>query len=257
MGFEVLSTQEQEPVQYGLLRIIGNSNAPTLFLLGGSIQEMLLDAEGNTKLGYLLVNAAPSWNIVSLDLPCHGVWLFDGARTGLQGWYDLAVQGVDFMALFTARAAKVLSDLRSRGIAHASQVAAAGISRGGFAALHCVQATGNGLTPAINSAACISPVTKLKTLWEFAPWTAAEPCPLDPLVLRWYGFHMSISDIDDRVGTDTAAQFCSEVRHAQGNPAYQQVDFHIGQPSIAGEGHSQIIEEPDESAKWLLKRMGL
>lgn len=229
---------------YGVLRQSGYSNCKTVVLLGMDL-DTTLTAPTLNEVGTRLVDQG--WAALSLDIPCHGAWLFEGAQAGLNGWFDLCTAGENFVAQFVGRVNAMLNHARSTGLAHAHRHAVVGVSRGGFLALHLAQAD------VIGTVVGISPVTKLTRLSEFAGYTGDEPFPLDPKVLRWYSGNMSISNRDTRVGTWDVADLYKCITEAQIAVGKKQWKLVIG--AVDGDGHTQLTGSHEEAANWIAARV--
>jgi pimeloyl-ACP methyl ester carboxylesterase len=211
----------------------GPASTLLLFAMAGAAT---LTTEPYCRVGRLLY--AQGWNVVSLDLPCHGADLRPGEPPELAGWAARVGAGEDIVAPFRQRVNDVVEHLVATDIADPSRIAAAGTSRGGFMAFHA--AAGN---PSIRAVAAFSPVTDLLALSEFAGQEA------NPLVRRlaltkaadnladraaW----ITIGDADERVGTDKAVEFASALPQAM-----LQV--------VATPGHSSASEWHDKAAEWM------
>ena len=105
--------------------------APTLLLFAMAGTDTL-NTEPYCRIGRLL--HAQGWNVVSLDLPCHGGDQRAGEPPELPGWAARLKAGEDIVAAFQKRANDVVEHLMATGIADPARLAAAGTSRGGFMA---------------------------------------------------------------------------------------------------------------------------
>lgn len=229
---------------YGVLRQSGYTNLKTVVLLGMDM-DTTLTATTLNDVGTRLV--AQGWAALSLDIPCHGAWLFEGAQTGLNGWFDLCTSGENFVAQFVGRVNAMLEHARGTGLSHKHKYAAVGVSRGGFLALHLAQAD------VIGTVVGISPVTKLTKLSEFAGHSGEEPCALDPKVLRWYAGNLSISNRDTRVGTWDVCDLYKSVTEAQGVASKKQWKLTVG--AVDGDGHTQLTGAHEDAANWIAARI--
>lgn len=228
------------PFDYSVLRP-GSSGPRPLLVALASDQMTTLTLQND--VGNVLLAATEPWAVASLDIPCHGAWTFPGARSGLPGWGDLALLGVDFVTPLIARVRLMIDDLRTKNIAHPSTVALVGVSRGGFLAYHCASAG------VARTAAGIAPVTKLSALTEFAG-VPGEPLPLDPSRLASSSVFAAISDHDTRVGTLNCVGFVSQVIAGQAAPA---AELHITRE----EGHLVPNGSPLQAAQFIANDWGL
>jgi len=211
------------------------SPAPTLLLFSGVATETLT-VEPYCRIGRLL--HAQGWNVVSLDLPCHGVEHRPDEPPELAGWAARVKAGQDIVADFQERVNNVVEHLVAMEIADPKCIAAAGTSRGGFMAFHA--AAGN---PCIRAVAAFSPVTDLLALTEFAGQEANPQVKQLALTnvagtLADRAAWIAIGDADARVGTDKAVAFARRLPRV----ALQVV----GTP-----GHSSDPQWHDEAAEWL------
>ena len=213
--------------------------APTLLLFAMAATDTLT-TEPYCRVGRLL--HAQGWNVVSLDLPCHGDDRRPGEAKELAGWAARIKAGEDIVASFQKRVNDVVEHLVATGIAAPARIVAAGTSRGGFMAFQA--AAGN---PRIRAVAAFSPVTDLLALSEFS---RQERNPLvkrlalipaaDKLADRaaW----IMIGNADERVGTDKAVAFAG---------ALPRLTLRV----LPTPGHSSLPEWHDEAANWLLNTL--
>lgn len=220
--------------------------APTLLLFAMAGTDTLT-TEPYCRVGRLL--HAQGWNVVSLDLPCHGADRRSGESPELAGWAVRVAAGEDIVTAFRERVKDVVEYLVATGLADSARIAAAGTSRGGFMAFHA--AAGN---PCIRAVAAFSPVTDLLALSEFAG-QEANPLPkqlalanaADMLADRpaW----ITIGDADERVGTDKAVNFAEVLKKAAlARQLTPDITLHV-RPTPA---HASLPEWHDEAAAWLV-----
>src|SRR5205085_2081100 len=93
---------------------------------------------------------------VTLDAPCHGKDNTENADNPLATWRARIERGDRLVDDFSARCTRVLDYLVAEKYADPARAAAAGISRGGFLALHWAAAE-----PRVRCVAAFSPVTEL------------------------------------------------------------------------------------------------
>lgn len=223
--------------------------APTLLLFSATVEESLT-TEPYCRVGRLL--HAQGWNVVSMDLPCHGGDRRAGEPTELAGWAARIAKGEDVVAPFQEQVNDVVEHLVASGVADPARIAVAGTSRGGFLAFQA--AAGN---PRIRAVAAFAPVTDLIALREFV---GQDKNPLvqrlalmnaaDKLAGRaaW----ITIGDHDERVGTDKAVAFAEALKRAAGkNKLEIRVDLHV----VPVPGHASLPEWHDQAAKWLISSL--
>ncbi len=185
-------------VRFGLFGARSATPAPTLFVSAVAVDDMAKQPV-YTETGRRL--AAQGWLYVALDPPCHGRDQRPDEPPQLDGWAHRVKAGQPLMEPFTRRCRAVLDFLVAGGYTDPRRVAAGGTSRGGFCALHFAAAE-----PRVRAVACISPVTNLRVLREFAGIGEEQVRDLnvsalaEPLAGR--AVWLSIGNHDERVGTD-------------------------------------------------------
>jgi len=105
---------------------------------------------------------AAGHRVASFDLPCHG----DSPAPfgpGLEGWAKAFLQGADPLEEVRKVGSALIDLALASGWANAGEIAVAGTSRGGLAALHLMAADRRVLACAVEA-----PVTHLPALREFA-----------------------------------------------------------------------------------------
>jgi len=195
-------------VEFGIWGMSEKRPAPTLFVLGNSIEGTIGDPyfrqAGNdlAKEGFISV---------SIDIPGHGTQEREGEAKGLAGWRERIDQGEDLIAETNRRLSEVLDYLIEEGITDPDIIAASGTSRGAFIAMHFTASD-----PRVKCVAAFAPVTDLIVLREFH---GAEGNALmeslsvskqaDQLANRpvW----IIMGDRDDRVGTDNAITLARKI----------------------------------------------
>lgn len=217
----------------------GGAPAPTLLLLASTGADTLT-TEPYCRVGRLL--HARGWNVVSLDLPCHGADRRAGEPAELAGWAARTAAGEDIVAAFQARVNDGVGHLVAIGMADPARIAAAGTSRGGFLAFHA--AAGN---PRIRAVAAFAPVTDLLALIEFAgqdrnPLARRLALVNAAKTLADRAVWITISNADERVGTGKAVDFA---RILAGD-----VTLRV----LPTPGHSSFAEWHDEAAAWFLQK---
>lgn len=221
--------------------------APTLLLFAMAGADTLT-TEPYCRVGRLL--HAQGWNVVSLDLPCHGADRRADEPAELEGWAVRVANGEDIVTAFQTRVNDVIEHLVATGVADPSRIAAAGTSRGGFLTFQA--AAGN---PGIRAVAAFAPVTDLIALREFAGQEA------NPLVQRlalvtaagtladraaW----ITIGNADARVDTDKAVGFA---RALATESAKRSLACDVTLRVLPTPGHCGLAEWHDEAAVWFLQ----
>ena len=243
--------KQQTPsgVSFGMLKGLVAAPAPLLLLLASSADETLSNEPYcHGRVGRLL--HAQGWNVISLDLPCHGADRRAGEPEELAGWAARIRQGEDIVAAFQKRVNDVLRHLIATGIADPARIAAAGTSRGGFMAFQA--AIGN---PCFCAVAAFAPVTDLIALAEFAGQAD------NPLVQRLALMNavetladraawIIIGNADDRVDTGKAVTFANALMTTSRK---LNLGCEITLRLMATSGHASFPEWHDEAAKWFLQ----
>lgn len=236
-------------MDYAVMPLHGDGPAPTLLLLGMAGADALA-TEPYCRVGRLM--HAQGSNVVSLDLPCHGADRRPGEKrvpTELADWARRIATGEDIVAAFQARMKDVVEHLISTGSADPARIAAAGISHGGFMALHA-----GAVDQRIRAIIAFSPVTDLLALSEFA---GLEQTPLasrlaranatEPLADR--AIWISIGKADTRVDTRKAVASAEAVREAA---AVRGLPPRVTLRLLDTPGHAGVPESYDEAATWLM-----
>lgn len=221
--------------------------APTLLLFAWSgVNTLALDPY--RRIGQLLY--ARGWNVVSLDLPCHGDDRRPGEPEELAGWAARARQGEDFVAPFQRRVNELIAHLIDIGRADPARIVAAGTSRGGFMAFQAAMANS-----VIRAVAAFGPVTDLRALTEFAgqadnPLIQRLALERGALKLAGRAVWMAIGQTDERVDTRKAVAFAQALTEAN------QTQDRAGAITLRlmdTPGHASLPEWHDEAAEWVLR----
>jgi pimeloyl-ACP methyl ester carboxylesterase len=222
--------------------------APTLLVCAGGAEETLTH-EIYGRTGRHL--QAQGWNVISLDLPCHGADQREGEPEGLAGWRARIEKGENFVADWCRRVDDVLGYLVEQGIADPAGLMADGTSRGGFLACHAAAAN-----PRLRAVAAFAPVTDLLTLREFAgmendPLTQQLTLVNQADALADRAVWIIIGNDDERVGTDQAMELSRRlVRAAVERGLEPQVTLHV----LPVPGHTSKPEWHDLAAAWILEQ---
>ncbi|MFV2069417.1 MAG: alpha/beta hydrolase family protein [Pirellulales bacterium] len=240
-------------VRFGLLGEPRQLPAPTLFVFASTIDTTLGGGNGGYYLqaGSHLLDRG--YLCVSVDLPCHGGERRPGESEGLRGWRERFDRKEPFLKKLNGRLSAVLDHLIAAGLSNPDRVAACGVSRGGFVALHWAARDKR-----IRAVAGFAPVTDLAALSEFAG--AADQSVLraasvsqvaDQLAGRpvW----LAIGDRDVRVDTDRTIAFARAVSHAS---YAQDVDSHVELHVLPEpRGHTMPIDAFETAANWIERQI--
>ncbi|MEI7437048.1 MAG: prolyl oligopeptidase family serine peptidase [bacterium] len=234
---------------FAMLPPHGGAPAPTLLLFAMAGADTLT-TEPYCLVGRLLHERG--WNVVSLDLPCHGADRRAVAPAELAGWAARTAAGEDIVAAFQVRVNDVTGHLVTTGIADSARIAAAGTSRGGFLAFHA--AAGN---PHIRAVAAFSPVTDLLALSEFAGQERnplARRLALANVVeaLAGRAAWITIGNADTRVDTGKTVAFAQALT-AAGQSRSRACDVTLR--VLPEPGHCSFPEWHDQAAAWFLKKI--
>lgn len=220
--------------------------APTLLVCA-------LDAESTLKkdpYGHTGALLHPQgWNVIALDLPCHGADQRDGEPAQLDGWRYRVEHGENILTDWRRRVDDVLAHLVQAGIAQPDRFVAEGTSRGGYMA--CQAAAGN---PAIRAVAAYSPVTDLRGLSEF-DGMADDALTAQLSLVNAAGdladrpVWIMIGSQDTRVGTDHAIEFARRIAAVADE---RKVDAKATLHVMPTKGHSSSNEWHNEAAEWIL-----
>lgn len=220
---------------------------PALFYFCSSAEESLTVDPFNQPLHPL---SALPLRVYSWTLPCHGQG-YDHAK-GVPCWAEHLAQQHDLLTPFFDKAVQTIQELISAGWIQQEHMAAAGLSRGAFAALHIAARE-----PRIHSILGFAPVTDLLALSSFHEM-ALNPLvaklslhhQLSSLATRRHRYYMS--NRDTAVSTDSCFQWVrklSEQAYQQGvrSPPIEMVVY----PPIGHRGHGTPSHIFQEGAQWL------
>lgn len=234
--FEVLGDRPKAP-------------APVLFLFATDAQRTLADPAYGRVAGLL---RDKGFVCVSLDAPCHGKDNKENAENPLAAWRTRIEKGDDLVGDFNRKCTQVLDYLVAEKYADPARAAAAGISRGGFLALHWAAAE-----PRVRCVAAFSPVTELLALREFdgmKPGDAAERLNVGRLASKLADrpIWVVIGNVDERVGTERAMRFTrAVVRAAVDQKHAALVELHV----TTTPGHTTPAAAHDDAAAWVAARV--
>jgi len=228
---------------YYMLPAPADGPLPTLLLFAMGGGDTLV-TEPYCDVGRLLTGRG--WNVVSLDLPCHGDDAPADEVNALTCWATRIGNGEDIAAEFTARVNDVVAHIVDVGIADPQRIAVAGTSRGGFMAFHAAAAN-----PTIRAVAAFAPVTDLIALSEFAGLDDNDLVKRLALKQRANAFvskltWITIGNSDERVGTDRVIEFSRSITSVRGDGPAQTTLLVLPAP-----GHTSLPEWHDWAAGWL------
>ncbi|GMV92267.1 MAG: hypothetical protein AMXMBFR82_20450 [Candidatus Hydrogenedentota bacterium] len=220
--------------------------APTLLVCA-------LDAESTLKNDPYAHTGAilhpQGWNIIALDLPCHGADQREGEPAQLDGWRYRVERGENILTDWRTRVNEVLAYLVDQGIARPDAIVAEGTSRGGYMA--CQAAAG---IPSIRAVAAYSPVTDLRALREF------DGMDDDALTEQLSLIHsaealadrpvwITIGSQDTRVGTDHAIAFARRMTAVADE---RELPGRVTLNVLPTKGHSSTNEWHELASAWIL-----
>ena len=226
---------------------------PALFYLCSSGEESLTTDPYNQPVNYL---SSLPLRVFSFTLPCHGPG-YDHAD-GIPCWARAVAHQQDPLSPFFEQAANTVEELVQEGWVDAKQLAAAGLSRGAFAALHLAARE-----PRIHSILGHAPMTELRALDSFQslqdhPIVAALSLDrqLNSLCNRAHRYYIGNRDL--RVSTDHCYAWVRQLTEC----AYRQgkrsppIELFMS-PSIGHKGHGTAPDIFQQGALWVQKRLGL
>ncbi|MCC6490874.1 MAG: prolyl oligopeptidase family serine peptidase [Candidatus Hydrogenedentes bacterium] len=222
--------------------------APTLLVCATTAEETLTHEMYGSSPRIL---HGKGWNVVALDLPCHGADHREGERQQLEGWRDRVENGENIVTDWQRRVNDVLDHLIASGVADPERIYAEGTSRGGYMA--CQAAAAN---PKIRAVAAYAPVTELPALREFEgldadPLTRQLDLQNSAAALCNRPLWIIIGNADDRVGTDRAVAFSRRLAAAaQEQGLTPDVTLQV----VPVPGHGSRIEWHDAAIAWMLEK---
>lgn len=234
-------------IRFGLIGAKPSSPAPTVFFLGGGVEESLSEPqyiEAQNEFGPGVLHA-------TIDLPGHGAERHEGQPASLRGWRYRLDQGEDLVADVARRATAVLDYLVRERYTDPAKVGVFGTSRGGFMAFHFAASE-----PRVRHIAAFAPVTDLLALAEFFGMPndhRARAIAAATLAGRLAdrGIWIIIGSTDHRVSTDRAMEFTQRViEAAEGRGRRPGIELHV-EPS---DGHRVPDGCYGEAARWLRKQ---
>jgi dienelactone hydrolase len=194
---------------------------------------------------------------VILDPPAHGEDLKAGEPKGLDGWRARFEKGEDFVGIFTAHARAVLDYLVSEAYTDPNRVAACGVSRGGFLAIHFAS-----VEPRIRAVGGLSPVTNLERLTEFRDTRLQEGVKKLSVMeavpkLAGRPLWVIIGNDDSRVDTDQVISFTRAVVCASAQGKKDDFVIPVELLVCASAGHQLPPQASNLFANWILQQFGM
>ena len=218
---------------------------PVVFNFATSLEQSLDKGFNETALQLV----AQGWRAISLDLPAHGRDMSpDEPLDRLMVWRQRIQAGQPFIDPFVARMRSVVDDLIAARIADPDRIAAVGISRGGFLALHAAARI-----PQLKAVMAFFPVTDLLALEQFKG-TETDPqmtnlnLTRQAAALRSTPIWITIGTQDPVVSTTACLQFALSVYGQPGPPA--KLELHV----VPSEPHTAPLESYRDAATWAVKQ---
>lgn len=223
---------------YAIYPVHSVDPAPTLLLFAMSDKDTLA-TKPYCVVGRLLHDRG--WNVVSIDLPCHGMDQRPNEPKELNGWAFRIAEGEEITADFQMRVIDVIQHLVGAGLSDPQRIAAAGTSRGGFMAFHAAA-----VNPQIRAVAGFSPVTDLAALTEFAgmennPIVEKLALTQSADLLEGRNAWIYIGCKDKRVGTEKAASYALALCEAGCKTSYREMQT---------PGHVSLTDWHSDAALW-------
>jgi dienelactone hydrolase len=243
---ELIRTIDGE-IRFGIWPGKPKNPSPTLLFFGGEIEEMLRD-DYQRQCGNIL--AKKGYICVFLDGPSEGKELRPGEQGGLSGWRNRLENGEDLISEVNGRAGSVLDYLVAEGYTDPRYIAACGISRGGFLAMHFAKSE-----PRVKCTAVYCPVVNLGTLKLW--FEGAENHPAIRSVnlmehadkLAGKPLWIVLGDQDRPIDTDYVVEFARKISRLSGSNS--KIELHvIAEPG----GHTTPAGSDEMSAAWILKQ---
>lgn len=195
---------------------------PRLIIALGSTISATLGPGSGTPDKYYYSNACPwlvqqGWACASLDLPSHGKQVLPGEPAGgIAGWRWRTDRGIDWVEESQRRIEDMVQYLEKGGLANATGVAIAGISRGGYLS---AQYAARSPPERVAAVGLLSPVTNLSLLSEFAAENRSMQTILRPMDVAAQAAKLApknifaiIGDEDPRVFTDSCVSMMRTVQ---------------------------------------------
>ncbi len=190
--------------------------------------------------------------VFSLDLPAHEPPL--DPRNAIEIWSQEFKRGIDPLTPFLQKITKAADELIENGTA--SRIGIAGLSRGGFLAMHAAAKSSH-----LKNVLAFAPITRLERVKEFSsipenPQLASLGLPLLYDRLFDKSIRIYIGNRDELVGTSSCFAFVQELTEF----AYQkkirspQVEMIIS-PSIGYLGHGTSQTNFEWGAAWIANQL--
>ncbi len=240
-------------VRFGLIGEKPSAPAPTLLVIGLSLEEMQRSPIYTNVARRLIPHGFIG---VVLDPPCHGEDARPGEPKDLDGWRYRLDHGEPFIKPFSDKARAVLDHLVEQRYTDPKALAVFGNSRGGFLAFHLAA-----VEPRIRFIGAIAPVAKLMAVREFAGSPReqdAEKLSLVHLTPHLAGrpVWITIPNHDTRVDTDEAIAFTRALVRAavEKNPGDDRQIIPVDLLVVPAPGHASTVTDHERLVQWFLEQ---
>lgn len=240
----------KDGVRYGLIGIRKRYHSPLLLVFANDIEQTLGEAP-YIQSGRILMDHG--FICAALDLPGHGEDQQPGDDNTIKGWRTRMGNGDPVIPAFVARVSALMDHLVAEGRANPERIAAVGISRGGFMALHAAAAD-----PRIRAVAAIGPISDLCIPFEF------HGMERNPMVQSFSLIRQAprlvdrsvwacIGNNDERNGTPGAvAAIMQIVEEAKARKKQADVEMHV----TSAPGHNEDVAATHPlAADWIRRRI--
>jgi esterase FrsA len=189
----------------------------------------------------------------SWDLPFHAQEIDPNAS--LLEWDATLAQGIDFITPFIEESVQKIENLIEQGLVDRHRICLAGLSRGGFIALHLARKL-----PTVKCVFAFAPLTNLLSFQSASTFPAHIFKSLqlyehlDELLAK--KIRLYIGNLDERVQTDYAYDFIrtlTKKAHLEKKRHYEYELFIT--PSIGHKGHGTAKEIFTQGALWGYKQV--
>lgn len=242
---ELVRGQTDAGTRYAALPIHAGGPTPTVLLFAMSAVQSLT-IESFNRTGVQL--HARGWNVISIDMPCHGDDQRPGEPAEMLGWVARIAAGENIVAAFKQNVNDVVAHLIRGGVIDAKRLAASGTSRGGFMSFHAAAGS-----PSIRAVAALAPVADFREVSEYAGILDSRVLQsitlhseAESLVDRWAW--ITIGNNDDRVGAANVVQFVNALTAAN---LKCRSKAGVTLRLLPTPGHTSYPEWHDDAADWI------
>jgi esterase FrsA len=226
---------------------------PCLFYFALSAKDSLTLAPFNQPVAYL---SHFPLRVFSLTLPGHGGTT--PPNEALLHWAQEIAQGNDIITPFIDQVCLAVEKLTQEGLLLPEKMAVAGLSRGGFMAVHAAARI-----EAFKTILGFAPLTKISRSKDFVSvknHPLVQALDLDHLVEKISDrtFRFYIGNRDKRVGTERCFNFAQALTESAFHKKIRspQVELIIT-PAIGYQGHGTPQESFHAGAQWILSQLGV